>query len=128
MRKRKQPKKGQDHTHKVPRRGLVPKIGTNSPCWEDMPPILTVAEVALILRLSDSLVYKMIDTRQIAVLRCGSTIRIERDALLAYLRGEKNPPGETRGNIATGKTEGRPPASPQCGIRPGDWRNHPGFS
>lgn len=59
--------------------------------WEDLPLVLTVPEVAKVLRTSPGLVYQLIREGQIHALRSrkgrGATIRISKDELKRYLAG-----------------------------------------
>lgn len=48
--------------------------------------LLTVAEVAADLRVSRMSIYRLVSGRQIESVRVGSSIRIPRPALTAYLR------------------------------------------
>jgi excisionase family DNA binding protein len=57
---------------------------------EDVPldvGIMTVKEAAQLLRVSQSVIYELVQTRQMPALRIGRQIRIGRRGLVAYLRG-----------------------------------------
>lgn len=60
-------------------------------------PLLTVAEVAEILRVSNMTVYRLIKSGQIAALRVGKNYRIRRPDLEAYL---------SAGSVRTSKGNG----------------------
>ena len=49
--------------------------------------VLTVKEVAKFLRLSNSVVYELVRTRQLPAMRFGGRIRMTRRQLVAYMRG-----------------------------------------
>jgi excisionase family DNA binding protein len=52
--------------------------------WQDLPSTLTVAEVAVILRLDPDTVYKSIAARGIPAKRLGRQYRIQRDQLIRW--------------------------------------------
>ena len=52
----------------------------------ELPPILTVDEAAVVLRVGRSALYEAIRRNQIPVLRVGRKIRISRDALIDATR------------------------------------------
>ena len=52
--------------------------------WHDLPSTLTVAEVALILRLDPDTVYKSIAAQGIPAKRLGRQLRVSRDALISW--------------------------------------------
>jgi len=53
----------------------------------DLPPVLTVDEVAKVLRTGRSSLYEAVKQGQIPACRIGRKIRISRDALIAALDG-----------------------------------------
>ena len=52
--------------------------------WQDLPSTLTVAEVAVILRLDPDTVYKSIAAQGIPAKRLGAQWRISRDHLVEW--------------------------------------------
>jgi excisionase family DNA binding protein len=54
---------------------------------EELPLLLTVADVQKILRLGRSKTYEMIKSNEIPSIKLGGSIRIPRDRLLATLNG-----------------------------------------
>jgi len=57
---------------------------------EDIPidvGILTVKETAALLKVSQSVIYEAVHTRQLPAIHVGSRIRIGRRGLVAYVRG-----------------------------------------
>ena len=57
---------------------------------EDIPidvGILTVKETAKLLRVSETIVYNLVNTRQLPAMHIGRQIRIGRRGLVAFLRG-----------------------------------------
>lgn len=56
---------------------------------KDLPPALTVDEAAELLRVNRKTLYEAIREDQVpGVIRLGRTIRLGRDALLDWLRGQ----------------------------------------
>lgn len=63
----------------------------------DLSPVLTVDEVAAYLRVNRKTVYAAIAVDELpGARRIGGTIRIDRDALLAWLAGEGRAPSSRR--------------------------------
>ena len=56
----------------------------------ELPPVLTVPELAGLLRVSKRLVYKLAETGELRVLRLGNAIRVPRAEALRLL-GEQAP-------------------------------------
>ncbi len=57
-----------------------------------LPPVLTVDEVARLLRVNRKTLYESVRLGHVpGVVRMGRTIRIGRDALLEWLRGNGSP-------------------------------------
>lgn len=52
---------------------------------EALPLVLTVPEVARVLRVSPSLVYELVRCEQLPSIKIGRKIRVSRSALLLYL-------------------------------------------
>ncbi len=56
---------------------------------EQLPPIMTVDELAFLLRVNRKTVYEAIAAKEIpGVCRVGKTIRVSRDVVVSWLRGE----------------------------------------
>lgn len=54
---------------------------------EEWPEFLTVAEVAVITRLSKMTVYRMAASGELDNVRIGRSVRVKADSLRAYLKG-----------------------------------------
>jgi excisionase family DNA binding protein len=59
-----------------------------NPTLKDLPVVLTVDEVATLLRVNRKTVYVAIEAHQLPARRVGGVYRIRRDALLEWLQGE----------------------------------------
>lgn len=57
-----------------------------------MPELLTVKEVADLLRVTPMTIYRAVDQGTIPFVRFGRTIRFDRDALESYLQTPKDKP------------------------------------
>jgi excisionase family DNA binding protein len=57
--------------------------------WDDLPLALTTKEVAEVLRVTETTVKNMLNAGTIPAAKFGRAWRINRDDLLAYLRGQK---------------------------------------
>ena len=59
---------------------------------QDLPPYLTVMEVAALLRIGRSMAYDMARLGEIPVLKVGRVVRIPRDAFLSWLKEHEKQP------------------------------------
>ncbi len=71
------------------------EIGPCEPCAagtkEELPPVLTVDELARLLRINRETAYKAVKENQIpGVRRIGRSIRVSRDAVLDWLGGKEH--------------------------------------
>lgn len=62
---------------------MVAKISPSGK--KNNPPIWTVHDVAVYLRMSEAKVYRLVKARQIPVARIGKTLRFRKDLLDAWL-------------------------------------------
>lgn len=60
--------------------GLVPEVS-----FTTAPEVLTVEELAALLRVSEKTIYKAVDEKKLPARRLGTGIRISRDAIIAWL-------------------------------------------
>ena len=57
--------------------------------YNEIPAVITVEELAEILRIGRNSAYKLVKSGDIDIIRIGRTIRIPKNALLDYLSGER---------------------------------------
>ena len=57
--------------------------------YNEIPAVITVEELAEILRIGRNSAYKLVKSGEIDIIRIGRTIRIPKNALLDYLSGER---------------------------------------
>lgn len=58
---------------------------TNDSVVKEMPSVLTIEDLARILAVSKSTVYRLVTTRQIRTIKVGRTMRITKDSVIRYL-------------------------------------------
>ena len=65
----------------------------NEQAWDvaSLPPVLTVMEMARVLRIGRSSAYELVRTGVVPCVRVGKLVRIPRDAFLLWLESEKPP-------------------------------------
>lgn len=56
---------------------------------QDLPPYLTVTEVAALLRIGRSMAYDMARRGELPAIHVGRVVRIPRDALLRWLKEQE---------------------------------------
>lgn len=128
MRRHKQPKKGKEHTHRVPARERQRPMTAAQIDWPSVPDPISPAEVAVLANLKLSLVYKLTRSGQLRCIRIGTNIWVEREALRDYLTGaKKDPPKEAGGRKFASAAE-LPDVTPLPGRKPVDWRSQPGLT
>jgi excisionase family DNA binding protein len=77
-------------------------MGADSSVQEemDLPAVITVEELATLLRISRNSAYKAISNGQIpGVIKAGRAIRISRNGVLELLRGKDHVPRSERSNL-----------------------------
>lgn len=55
---------------------------------EPLPKLLTVPELALLLRIKEQAVYDMVSQRRIPYLKAGGRLRFDRDAIFKWMQPE----------------------------------------
>lgn len=58
---------------------------TNDSVIKEMPSVLTIEDLARILAVSKSTVYRLVTSRQIRTIKVGRTMRITKDSVIRYL-------------------------------------------
>ena len=58
---------------------------TNDSVIKEMPSVLTIEDLALILSISKSTVYRLVTSKQIRTIKVGRTMRITKDSVIRYL-------------------------------------------
>lgn len=58
---------------------------TNDSVIKEMPSVLTIEDLARILSISKSTVYRLVTSRQIRTIKVGRTMRITKDSVIRYL-------------------------------------------
>lgn len=71
--------------------------------------LLTVKEVAKILRVSDMTVYRLVKSRQISAIRVGKNYRVKESEVERYLNRANGLLVTTEDTTTGGSVQGRPP-------------------
>lgn len=58
---------------------------TSDSVIKEMPSVLTIEDLARILAVSKSTVYRLVTSRQIRTIKVGRTMRITKDSVIQYL-------------------------------------------
>lgn len=58
---------------------------SNDSVIKEMPSVLTIEDLARILSISKSTVYRLVTSRQIRTIKVGRTMRITKDSVIRYL-------------------------------------------
>jgi len=78
----------------IPRRPSVSPAASDPPAVSPSRPLLTVPEVASLLRLTVKGIYAMVEGRRIPFVRVGNRVRFVRDEVLRWLSESRVPASE----------------------------------
>lgn len=62
-------------------------MGASKPLFDDLPDVLTVEEIASILRLSEQTIRREMRVGNIPAIRCGRSLRCSKTKFIEYVEG-----------------------------------------